>query len=94
MIKTIRHKGLQLLWENGNPSKLPADLVTRIEIMLEVIDSAEKVPQDFAGFINWHPHKLSGELKDFWSVKVNKNYRIIFRFEGQHAYDLDYIDYH
>ncbi|MEX8546729.1 MAG: type II toxin-antitoxin system RelE/ParE family toxin [Mucilaginibacter sp.] len=27
-------------------------------------------------------------------MKVNKNYRIIFRFDGQHAYDLDYIDYH
>ena len=94
MIKTIRHKGLRLLWEQGNTSKLPADLVTRIGIMLEVIDSANEVPQDFEAFKNWHPHQLAGEYKDFRSLKVNKNYRIIFRFDGQHAYNLDYIDYH
>ncbi|HWK08139.1 MAG TPA: type II toxin-antitoxin system RelE/ParE family toxin [Puia sp.] len=94
MIKSIRHKGLRLLWEEGNSSRLPSDLVKRIEIMLEVIDSANKVPEDFEAFRNWNPHKLVGQLKDFWSLKVSKNYRIIFRFESQHAHDLDYIDYH
>lgn len=39
-------------------------------------------------------HKLSGDLKEFWSVKVNANYRIIFRFEDGHAFDVDYRDYH
>jgi proteic killer suppression protein len=39
-------------------------------------------------------HKLSGELKDFYSIKVNANYRIIFRFVDGGAYDVDFIDYH
>ena len=73
---------MRLLWEQGNSSKVPSDLVTRIEIMLEVIDSVNKVPDDFEAFRNWNPHKLVGDLKDFWSLKVNKNFRIIFRFEG------------
>ena len=94
MIKSIRHKGLRLLWEHGNGSKLPADQVSRIERMLEVIDSAGRVPQDFEAFKNWNTHKLAGDYKEFWSVKINKNYRLIFRFDGQHVYDLDYIDYH
>ena len=94
MIQSFKHKGLQLLWEQNASSKLPAELVSRIERMLEVIDSAQQVPDDFGIFQNWNIHKLSGDLKDYWSIKVNKNYRIIFRFEGQHAYDLDYIDYH
>ena len=62
--------------------------------MLEVIDTVELVPQDFEVYKHWHPHKLTGEFKDFWSLKVNKNYRIIFRWDGHNAYDLDYIDYH
>ena len=33
-------------------------------------------------------------IKGFWSVKVDKNYRIILRFEGENVYDVDYIDYH
>lgn len=94
MIRSFKHKGLKLLWEQENASKLPADQVSRIERMLVVIDSAQLVPEDFGAFQNWNIHKLSGDLKDFWSIKVNKNYRIIFRFDAQHAYDLDYIDYH
>jgi proteic killer suppression protein len=94
MIQNFKHKGLRLLWEQNDGSKLPADLINRIERMLEVIDSITRVPEDFGAYQNWNIHKLSGELKNFWSIKVNKNYRIIFRFDRQHAYDLDYIDYH
>lgn len=94
MIKSFKHKGLRLLWEEGKTSKLPAALVARIERMLEIIDSASQVPEDFGAFPNWNIHKLSGDLKDYWSVKVNKNYRIIFRFDGQDIHDVDYIDYH
>lgn len=94
MIQNFKHKGLRLLWEQNDGSKLPADLINRIERMLVVIDSITQVPEDFGAYQNWNIHKLSGELKNFWSIKVNKNYRIIFRFDGQHACDLDYIDYH
>jgi proteic killer suppression protein len=94
MIQSFKHKGLRLLWEQGNGSKLPSDQINRIERMLEIIDAAQQVPEDFEAFQNWNIHKLSGELKEYWSIKVNKNYRIIFRFDGQHAYDIDYIDYH
>lgn len=94
MIQSFKNKGLKLLWEQNDSSKLSAELISRIERMLEVIDSAQQVPDDFGAFQNWNIHRLSGDLKDYWSIKVNKNYRIIFRFEGQHAYDLDYIDYH
>ena len=41
-----------------------------------------------------HLHKLKGQLKDFYSVTVQANWRIIFRFESDNAYDIDYVDYH
>jgi proteic killer suppression protein len=37
---------------------------------------------------------LTGGLKDFWSIKVSPNYRIIFRFEDGDIFDVDYLDYH
>jgi proteic killer suppression protein len=94
MIQSFKHKGLRLLWEQNNSSKLSAELVNRIERMLAVIDSVQQVPEDFGAYQNWNIHKLSGELIEYWSIKGNKNYRIVFRFDGQNAYDLDYIDYH
>jgi len=39
-------------------------------------------------------HQLSGELKSFWAVKVDKNYRIIFQFIAEDAHEVDYLDYH
>jgi proteic killer suppression protein len=39
-------------------------------------------------------HALKGDLKGFYSVRVSGNWRIIFRFEGENAVDVDYIDYH
>jgi proteic killer suppression protein len=39
-------------------------------------------------------HKLKGQLKDFYSVTVQANWRVAFRFEGDNAYDINYVDYH
>jgi proteic killer suppression protein len=41
-----------------------------------------------------HLEKLKGDLKDYYSIRINKQYRIIFRFEEQNAYDVKIIDYH
>ncbi|MGA7217745.1 MAG: type II toxin-antitoxin system RelE/ParE family toxin [Candidatus Sulfotelmatobacter sp.] len=39
-------------------------------------------------------HPLKGDLKGFWSVTVRANWRIIFRFEGVNAFDVELTDYH
>jgi proteic killer suppression protein len=50
-------------------------------------------PQDMAvpGF---RLHPLKGKLHEFWSVSVSGNWRIVFRFEGDDAVDVDLVDYH
>ena len=42
----------------------------------------------------WHLHPLKGEFEGYWSVKVDQNWRLIFRFEGKDAVRVDYVDYH
>lgn len=39
-------------------------------------------------------HTLHGELKGYYSVKVNGNWRLIFQFEEEDASLVDYLDYH
>ena len=94
MIKSINHKSLRQLWESGKSSKLPYEQVNKMMQILEVIDSAQKVPQDFEFFRSWRIHPLQGKWKGYWSLTVKENWRIIFRFVGQDAFDLDYLDYH
>ena len=38
--------------------------------------------------------QLSGELKGFYSIRVNDQYRVVFRFKDSNAYDVDITDYH
>jgi proteic killer suppression protein len=39
-------------------------------------------------------HPLKGQLKGYWAVRVSGNWRVIFRFEGGKALEVDYVDYH
>lgn len=92
MIESIRHKGLRLLFEDDNTSKLTPHLVNRIrEVMtlLDIIDSVEQM-----NIPGYRLHALSGDYRGFHSVRVSANYRIIFRFLDGNAYDVDFIDYH
>lgn len=92
MIESIQHKGLRLLWEKDDTSKLPAIQVNKIKMILTLLDSAADV-QDM-NFPGSGLHSLKGDLAGFWSVKINGNYRLIFRFENENAFDVDYVDYH
>lgn len=92
MIKSIKHRGLRLLLEEGDRSKIRADLVAKANRFLDALDSAANPEDvDLPGF---RLHRLSGHLQGFWSATLSRNHRIIFRFEEGHAYDVDLVDYH
>jgi proteic killer suppression protein len=39
-------------------------------------------------------HGLKGALKNYWSVSVSGNWRVIFRFKDGYVLDVDYLNYH
>lgn len=41
-----------------------------------------------------HLEKLQGKLKGFWSIRINKQWRIIFKWDKGNAEEVDIIDYH
>ena len=94
MIKTIRHKGLKLFWTKGDASKLPSENIHRIRKVLNIIDYLEEVPQDLETFRNLRPHPLKSDSKGLWPLDISGNWRVVFKFEDGHAYDLDYLDTH
>jgi toxin HigB-1 len=38
--------------------------------------------------------KLSGNLKDYYSIRINDQWRIIFKWHNSHSFDVEIIDYH
>lgn len=92
MIVSFSHKGLKQFYETGNASKLTPEHVNKIRRILTRLDNAVSLTE--MNEPGYNLHKLSGSLKEFWSVKVDKNYRIVFRFNVEDAFDVDYMDYH
>jgi proteic killer suppression protein len=92
VIRGFRHRGLKRLFEDGDRRRLRPDHVAKIERILARLDQSDEVGN--MGLPGFSLHPLKGDLAGFWAVTVQANWRIIFRFEDGHAYDVDLIDYH
>lgn len=92
MIESFKHKGLKRLYHKGDRSGIRPDLLARVEDILSRLDVIE-MPEDM-NLPGYRLHKLTGELKEFWSVTVNANWRIIFRMSGGAVQEVELIDYH
>lgn len=80
------------MFQHDDGSKLPPDMVARIRLILSTLHAAQAI--EAMNIPTFRLHPLKGELQGFFSVTVRANWRIIFRFEGGEAFDLDFIDYH
>jgi len=92
VIRSFKHQGLKRLYERGDRSGIRPDLLDTVERILTVLDSAT-TPQAL-DLPRYRLHQLKGDLKGFWSVTVRANWRIVFRFEGEDAFDVEMMDYH
>ncbi len=92
MIQTFKHKGLERYFKASDKRGLPAHCLARIERILDVLDVAT-VPSDMA-LPGLKFHALTGDMAGIYAVTVTGNMRMTFRFEGQHATDVDFVDYH
>jgi toxin HigB-1 len=92
MISSFRHKGLKRFFIDGDTSKLSAAMLGRIELILTTLHAARTI--DGMDVPSFKLHPLRGDLKGYWAVTVRANWRIIFRFENNEAFDVDLTDYH
>ena len=92
MIKSFKHKGLEIFFLSGNIKGINPEHKFKIKRVLTYLDSAKIIEDmDIAGF---KLHKLKGNMQNLWAVKISGNYRITFEFNNGNAYILNYQDYH
>ena len=92
MIISFQHKGLRKFYETGSKQGIIAKHETKLQMILAALDIAESAEE--LNLPAFSLHSLKGNLQDYWSIKVNGNWRIIFRFTGNDVELLDYLDYH
>lgn len=95
-ITSFKHKGLKLLFFKGDESKIQPKLLSKVKRLLVIIEELEQVPEDLQNLQHLVPHKLKGDLAEFWSITVTGNYRIIFKFNNlsKEATEVNLLDYH
>ncbi len=93
MIKSFRDEWLQTFYQTGkNPGPIPATIVSALVRKLDIIDAAAteadlRVPPG-----NRFEH-LEGKMSHLCSIRVNKQYRLIFEWSDGQARDI-YLDPH
>jgi proteic killer suppression protein len=92
MIKSFLHKGLKVFFETGKKAGIQPHHVARLSRQLARLDLA-KNPSDM-NMPGWGLHLLTGDLAGHYSVTVNGNWRMTFRFDDEDAVLVDYQDYH
>ncbi|WP_110749346.1 type II toxin-antitoxin system RelE/ParE family toxin [Phyllobacterium leguminum] len=92
MIISFRHKGLETLFNKGSSRGVQAAHVPKLQRILAFLDVA-KAPADM-DYPGYKLQALKGDMKGHWSVWVNANWRVTFRFVGADVELVDYTDYH
>jgi proteic killer suppression protein len=96
MIKSFGNKTAEDIYHGDkthNACKLPALLHGKARRLLDQLNAAPSL-----NFMRISPGnrlgKLTGDLEKFWSIRINDQWRIIFRWEDEDALDVSIIDYH
>lgn len=92
MIVSFKHKGLERFYRSGSLAGVQAAHARRLQLILTNLDSA--VQSSDMNLPGLRLHELKGDMKGIWSVVVNGNWRITFRFVGVNVELVNYEDYH
>ncbi|WP_229260951.1 type II toxin-antitoxin system RelE/ParE family toxin [Duganella levis] len=90
--RLIPSQGITQFYETGSLAGIQPHHAARLQYLLTALDSANQGEEmNESGF---HLHLLSSTKIPRWSVKVNANWRLTFKFDQGNAVVIDHEDYH
>ena len=92
MIRSFLHKGVGIFYKTGKTLGIQAGHAKRLRLILTNLDMAEQPDDMDLPGLALHP--LKGKRRNVWAVKVNRNWRVTFRFAGNDVETVNYEDYH
>ena len=97
MIKTFADSGTRDIAAGKNTAAarkaLPTDLYLSAQRKMAVIDRARSL-KDIYNIPGYRFEKLTGDRKGHYSIRINKQYRICFNWDGENAFLVEITDYH
>jgi len=93
LIRSFADKTTEALAGGQAPKSMPSELAPRAYRALSRIAAATRI-DDLRTPPSYRLHQLKGDLAGRWSISVNMQYRVTFRFENGDAFDVKFEDYH
>jgi toxin HigB-1 len=93
MIKEFGNKETELIWSEIRSKKLPNEIQDIARRKLRMINNSQDINDLLIPPAN-HLEKLKGELSEYYSIRINIQWRIIFIWRNNDAFDVKILDYH
>ena len=93
MIISFGSKDTEKIWESERVKRVPVEIQQIGRRKLRMLNNSQSI-LDLRIPPSNRLEKLSGKLSEFYSIRINDQWRIIFKWENNHALEVEIIDYH
>jgi len=93
MLTSFGNKNTQKIWEGERVKGLPTEVQEIARRKLRMLNNSQNLTDLMIPPSN-RLEKLKGTLKNFYSIRVNDQWRIIFKWNNGNADEIELIDYH
>lgn len=93
MIVSFGSKDTKKIWDGEQIKRIPINIQQLGRRKLRMLYNSQNI-FDLRIPPSNRLEKLSGKLSEFYSIRINNQWRIIFKWENNHALEVEIIDYH
>jgi toxin HigB-1 len=93
MIRSFRNKETEQVWLGRQSRKFPGDVQNRALRKLRQLDASVTL-EDLRNPPGNHLEALRADRAGQWSIRINDQWRICFRWSEGEAHDVEIVDYH
>ncbi|MBV6403482.1 MAG: hypothetical protein GFGODING_00220 [Flavobacteriales bacterium] len=93
MIRSFGSKETERIWNGEVVRKLPSTIQETARRKLRMLNNSQDIADLRIPPAN-RLEKLAGKLKDYHSIRINDQWRIIFKWQSGNAYEVEIVDYH
>jgi proteic killer suppression protein len=93
MILSFGSRDTQKIWDGERVKKIPNEIQEIGRRKLRMLNNSQNLV-DLQIPPSNKLEKLKGNLKEFYSIRVNDQWRLIFKWHNGNASSVEIIDYH
>ena len=93
MIVSFRTKQTEKIWNGKRVKIIPIEIQQIGRRKLRMLNNSQNLA-DLRIPPSNRLEKLKGSTNDFYSIRINDQWRIVFRWDSNHSHDVEIIDYH